>query len=101
NGRGAARAVVDQRHLAENAVCLEGLEMTVPANDLHLSVHDNEELVATIALLEDRLAFGEIARRKPGAQEMMETAFRFWHSSFLCVAFDALCLPHPEPIAQS
>src|ERR1700733_7319214 len=79
DGRGAARADVDQRHLAENAVCLEGLEMTIAASDLHLSTHDNEELVATIALPEDRLAFGKIARRKPGAQEMMETDFRFWH----------------------
>jgi hypothetical protein len=53
--------------------------MTVAAPDLHSSAHDNEELVATIALPEDRLAFGKIARWNPGAQEMVETAFGFRH----------------------
>ena len=72
---------------------LEGLEMTVAAYDLHLSTHDNEELVATIALPEDRLAFGEIARRKPGAQEMMETDFRFWHFAIPMRRRHAHCSP--------
>jgi hypothetical protein len=50
--------------------------------------------------LEDRLAFGEIARRKPGAQEMMETDFRFWHSPFLCVAAAPIVFPSSDAIGQ-
>jgi hypothetical protein len=71
--------------------------MTVAAPDLHLSTHDNEELVAAIALLEDRLAFRKIAGRNSRTQEVMETAFCFRHWPFLCVAPDAHLLP-PIPM---
>ena len=50
---GAARAVVDQRHFAENAIGAESFEATVPGPDLDLSADDNKELVALFALPED------------------------------------------------
>src|SRR6202453_4395626 len=76
--------------------------MTVPAYDLHPSTHDNEELVATIALLEDRRALGKIARRKPGAQEMMETDFCFWHFAIpMRRCPRTIVSPSPDAIGQS
>jgi hypothetical protein len=44
NDGGAARIVVDQRHLAEDAVLAKGLEETIAAPDLHLAAHDDKEL---------------------------------------------------------
>ena len=58
---GAARPVVDQRHLAENAAPAESFEATVAAPDLDLSPHDDKELVGLFALPEDRVAFREKA----------------------------------------
>src|SRR5208283_373256 len=69
---GAARTVVDQRHLAENAVLAESFEATIVAPDLDLSAHDDKELVASIAFAEDRVSFREIASRDLRPHEKTE-----------------------------
>ena len=76
--------------------------MTVAAPDLNLSAHDNEELVAAIALLEDRLALRKIAGWNSGSQEMMETAFCFRHFAIPMRRPDAHSFsPYPDAIRQS
>src|SRR5579863_318757 len=100
----AARTVVDQRHFAENPIRADRLITAVAAPDLHLSAHDDEELVALIALLEDRLALGEIPRRDSRPEEMMETAFAIRHFASLRVAPTRLspqARHDDKPIAQS
>src|SRR5208282_4785553 len=57
----AARTVVNKGHLAKNAVLAQSFEATVAAPDLDLSAHDDEELIAMFALLEDQVSFGELA----------------------------------------
>ena len=48
--------------------------MAVAAPDFNLSAHHHEKLVAQIAFLEDRLAFGEVSGRNSGSEKMMKTA---------------------------
>src|ERR1700684_607444 len=72
--------------------------MTVAAPDFNLSAHDDEELVATIAFLEDRLAFCKIAGRNSRAQEMMETAFYFLHSP---IPMRRICRHLASPLSRS
>ncbi len=48
---GASWTVIDQRHLAEDAVLAQLLEVAVAAPDLHFAAHDDEELVAAVAFL--------------------------------------------------
>jgi hypothetical protein len=59
---GAAWTVVDQGHLAEDAVLADSFEPAIAALDLDLP-HDDKELVALFALPKDRFAPREIAGR--------------------------------------
>jgi hypothetical protein len=72
---GAALAVVDKRHFADDAIGAQSFEATVPAPDLDLSTHDIKELVALFALLEDRVSGSESPRRNLGPQMKIETNF--------------------------
>ncbi len=53
---GAARRVIDQRHLAEYAAFRQGIEQAVAEADFDGSALDDEQLLGLVALLEDDVA---------------------------------------------
>ena len=69
---GAARALVDQRHLAKNAVPAQGFQATAAAPDLDLSADHDIELIAVIAFIEDDVSLREGAGRDLRSHETTE-----------------------------
>jgi hypothetical protein len=69
---GAARPIVDQRHLAEDAFLCDGLEHPVAASNLNLAAVDDEHLAATITFLNDSLSGLERSQFCAGIRKQAE-----------------------------
>jgi hypothetical protein len=95
---GAAWAVVDQRHFAENVIRAESFQATVPASDLDLSTLDNKELVALFALPEDRVSGTESSGLDLRPQEKIEINLFVSHLDALARCGDELMA---ETLAKS
>ncbi len=83
-GRGAAGAVVDQRHFAENAAFRQSVQQPVAEADLDTAGLDDEQLLGRIALLENDVARLEASHRCACPRQNAEIDIGIRHSVPCC-----------------